>query len=548
MDFQFNPSKTSSKAAAPWLTLAIVLLALGGGVWYVIAHQSKENGNTLNTNQHPDWASYTNSDFGFGFQYPGTWDTQYYTDPVRKSYYEDALVAARTVFTNSQGGQDYGELVVYAFRISNHSDLAEWVDAERPVGDGTTVQTTGRETVNGFPALKRVATNIVAGGYLVSTFIQLDEAIIEFQTNSRILQTATTNQQEFDAAANEIIHTLRKMAWDRYRNPTYGYTFRYPAPWRIAQNYMTEYAAVRDPKEPSIDAFVALTTLGVSDEASFVANAKTNPRIASRLWLDFALGKSIVIQPLAMTVAQYTQDTRDTVITSSSNVREVTLASGIHITRLERSVSDDNGAFTYDVALFPIKTHGMSLLEVRIETNHGNYEQDLFETILNTFNVASVRQSYNNERGFSVLYPDDWSVVPWPNANIVAQFVPRGATYYDEGAIAYPIYLAVQDETVAQHTADVDPQRLSTVTVGTNVFTRLEPSGTGSVISYLVDLPQGSLSINDHISGIAHLNALTAEQAESMRAVFNDLLESLRIQGSALYSNAEYGYSFQYPI
>jgi hypothetical protein len=240
-----QPANQPHKNNAPLITLVIVVIVVALGLaWYV---QSRGNENTnvvVNTNEaantnavgsentniqkhsningvtnenanqsiaHADWRVYTSSDFGISLGYPNDWDTEYYMDPVRTAYYQDALVAARTSYTNSEGGQDYGELVVYGFHVSGVSSLRDWVTTERPVAEGVTVQNATSETINGYPAFKRTATSDVAGGYLISMFVQIDDAIVELQTNSRILTGDTANQESFNAVANEIIHTLQEI-------------------------------------------------------------------------------------------------------------------------------------------------------------------------------------------------------------------------------------------------------------------------------------------------------------------------------------------------
>jgi len=200
--------------------------------------------------------------------------------------------------------------------------------------------------------------------------------------------TNTTVNSNTNTTANTDVDTS---GWKTHENDTYGYTVKYPDNWRIAENYMKAFAEVRHPQNKNLVAdYVVITKLTGGEEEDFITYAKGYVGIAARPWYDFSLGKSVNIIPSNSTLEDYKKEIpqgSDTITQIPSNIREVTLTSGQKITRLESYQKNDNGEFTYEIALFPVTGKSYKYLEVRVETNQNNYESIVFENLLNTINI-----------------------------------------------------------------------------------------------------------------------------------------------------------------
>lgn len=207
-----------------------------------------------------------------------------------------------------------------------------------------------------------------------------------------ISNTNTVTNTATNLNANTTTNTnIDTSEWKTYENNTYDYSIKYPNNWRVAEDYMKAFAEIRHPQNKDLVAdYVVITKLTGSEEQDFIAYAKSYVGIAARPWYDFGLGRSIIIIPSNSTLDDYKKEIpagTDTMTQVPSNIREVTLTSGKKITRLQSYQKNDNGEFTYEIALFPVASKSYRYLDVRIETNQGNYELNVFENLLNTIDI-----------------------------------------------------------------------------------------------------------------------------------------------------------------
>jgi len=149
--------------------------------------------------------------------------------------------------------------------------------------------------------------------------------------------------------------------------------------------------------------------------------------------------------------------------------------------------------------------------------------------VVSNASETELLQTYTHNRGFSIKYPNDWTVLTSTVGLDIVAFAPNGKEYLVEGSAAYPIYIVVHDQSVAAHTQNIEDDRMSREMLGDNTFVRFGPKGTVRSTSYLIDLPRGSLSINDNVREIAAASGLTVTQEERMRTVFERMVASLLI-------------------
>jgi hypothetical protein len=156
-------------------------------------------------------------------------------------------------------------------------------------------------------------------------------------------------------------------------------------------------------------------------------------------------------------------------------------------------------------------------------------ERDMNTVVVSNASETELLQTYTHNRGFSIKYPNDWTVLTSTVGLDIVAFAPNGKEYLVEGSAAYPIYIVVHDQSVAAHTQNIEDDRMSREMLGDNTFVRFGPKGTVRSTSYLIDLPRGSLSINDNVREIAAASGLTVTQEERMRTVFERMVASLLI-------------------
>lgn len=156
-------------------------------------------------------------------------------------------------------------------------------------------------------------------------------------------------------------------------------------------------------------------------------------------------------------------------------------------------------------------------------------ERDMNTMVVSNASETELSQTYTHNRGFSIKYPNGWTVLTSTVGLDIVAFAPNGKEYLVEGSAAYPIYIVVHDQSVAAYTQNIEDDRMSREMLGDNTFTRLGPKGTVRSTSYLIDLPGGSLSINDNVREIAAASGLTVTQEERMRTVFERMVASLFI-------------------
>lgn len=220
---------------------------------------------------------------------------------------------------------------------------------------------------------------------------------VNVSTNENVNKVSNTNtvvNANTPANTNTTTNTNTNVdtsGWKTYENDTYGYSVKYPREWRIAEDYMEAFAEIRHPNNKSlIDDYVMITKLSQTEETDFINYAKGYVGIAARPWYDFGLGKSIVITPSTSTLEDYKKEIpqgTDVITIIPSNIREETLPSGKRITRLTRYEKSDNGEFTYDIALFPVTNKNYNFIDVRIETNNGDYEKETLDNLLKTVEI-----------------------------------------------------------------------------------------------------------------------------------------------------------------
>ncbi len=209
--------------------------------------------------------------------------------------------------------------------------------------------------------------------------------------NSNNNTTQNTNSVTNSNSASNTNTTVDTTGWKTYDNATYHYSFKYPDNWRTAEDYMRAFAAIRHPDSKNVvDDYVVVTSLTSKQESDFVTYANAYIGIGARPWYEFGLGETIIFTPSTATLADYEKPIPpggDTVTLTPSNIHNVTLKSGYAITRLQRYESNDNGSFTYQIALFPVTNRDYKFLDVRIAVKDNSFQSDIFDNLLETIRL-----------------------------------------------------------------------------------------------------------------------------------------------------------------
>ncbi|MFQ5472007.1 MAG: hypothetical protein ACE5FA_03860 [Dehalococcoidia bacterium] len=183
-------------------------------------------------------------------------------------------------------------------------------------------------------------------------------------------------------------------ALETYRNEKYGYKVALPPGWRVATTYMEAFAdrlSVPTSSHEPPD-YVVLTSLSESEEIAAVTEAMGTVAIGLSPWYGFAQGQAVHIFPMAIVFQGASRDDfltdvdRAGIIRLNEGETQVLMDSGGEAIRLTRREADDNGDFTYDVALTALAT-GEDVI-VRIVASPG-YAIEAFEAIFSSFRLVS---------------------------------------------------------------------------------------------------------------------------------------------------------------
>jgi hypothetical protein len=175
-----------------------------------------------------------------------------------------------------------------------------------------------------------------------------------------------------------------------YSNTKHGYTVTVPQGWRTAPAFMEAFAdRVSSPSALLVpEDYAVVTSASEEMELTAIQNAQSSTSLGLEPWLSFAAGQSVQIFPMdahypGITVNDFLRDVDQAgVIRTNSNVRTEELSSGGQATRLTRYESDNNGEFTYEVAI--VEESAEEPILVRIVATPG-YDATAFEQIWRSF-------------------------------------------------------------------------------------------------------------------------------------------------------------------
>lgn len=204
------------------ITVLIIIGFFAYQRYYIPKQETKnmipETSNTETDSQSLDWEVYTDSDFGFQFYYPKSWELSIDNDAVTLTnfgpYYDD-----RIIITKEEGDQiknrdsKFGDVTYYY-----DASIQSWmVDKNTDFDSGIQKAIPSFYTISYFPVfegIKRWKTNIVsisANKFLVvnitgsgftkvlnpftETISQID-ADISYETIANLIKTQTDSEQE----------------------------------------------------------------------------------------------------------------------------------------------------------------------------------------------------------------------------------------------------------------------------------------------------------------------------------------------------------------
>jgi cytoskeletal protein RodZ len=191
------------------LLVVIAMLAIGG-LWWYYAHRSVLNqvnissqprsaipsnpivasstGNVTSTSTL-GWQEYTNSRYGFSFEYPSTWSyttgTSFY-DSINDNPYQLQFV--------DNSNRSISMIVTAFMRGPNGDrDLLTWYDSDQLSPNGLAVDTSTAETINGYDALDvRDYSPGPGGGWNDDILFSRGNVIVDFlDTSGGYLGTST---------------------------------------------------------------------------------------------------------------------------------------------------------------------------------------------------------------------------------------------------------------------------------------------------------------------------------------------------------------------
>lgn len=150
-------------------------------------------------------------------------------------------------------------------------------------------------------------------------------------------------------------------------------------------------------------------------------------------------------------------------------------------------------------------------------TNHAT------NTAVNT--TVPERHVYSGP-GFTFEYPNDWAGHDLSSG--VVGFGPADATYYSEGAIAYPVYLSLHTKSAAAYLVSTPASRVSATTIDNRSGFKVLDYG-GADYFYMVDLTSGgSLSLGTAFAQLGMNNQ--SQEARELVAALNAIVNSLTIK------------------
>jgi hypothetical protein len=269
--------KTKQGFAPLIIILIIAALAIGGGVYYVKKNKtpavevntntqstttvstpdtSTKANNQTNSNTDSGWKTYTNSTYGYSFQYPSNWyvNTQYsnqdYTPrgPAPYDYVGgDTSISNYSVteineYQKANGDLAYPKdyiLVNLAFsKVDPTSSLSDYLKSLK-----NTVPADKQENVviNGLPGIRLtnykqtgiggvtkpnfVNVDFKVKGELISIGYGFDNSVKDQATIAdKIINSFTLTNQTSSSDTN---------SWKTYTNVELGFTFKYPPTWKL---------------------------------------------------------------------------------------------------------------------------------------------------------------------------------------------------------------------------------------------------------------------------------------------------------------------------